>query len=229
MNGHPVTLHVYDDLRRSRLTVFFRFLLCVPHFIWLYLWAALVEIVFILNWLVALIIGRPAQPFQRFTAAYLRYATTVGAYLLLVANPFPGFTGEPGSYPVELEVPTTPEKQNRLKTFFRLILVFPALIVAELTIFVVYLFYPVFGFAWWAAMITGRMPRGFRDLGANALRYFGQIYAYLFLVTGTYPCSSPYVGMELGGSVLEPHEVWTAPDAAAESAAPEAPEAPSET
>ncbi|HEY5160502.1 MAG TPA: DUF4389 domain-containing protein, partial [Gaiellaceae bacterium] len=188
------------------------------------------------------------KPFQRFTAAFLRYATTVGAYLLLVANPFPGFTGERGRYPVELEVPTTPEKQNRLKTFFRIILVYPAVIVAYLTMFVVFLVYPLIGFAWWASMIKGRMPRGFRDLGANVLRYFGQIYAYLFLVTGTYPCSSPYVGISFEEPVVanvpvtaeapaaieapvavdEPPAV-EAPPAAEEPAAPEAPEAPPET
>jgi hypothetical protein len=248
MNEHPVTLHVKDDLRRSRLTVFFRIPLCVPHIIWLYLWGALVGIVFILNWLVALIIGRPAKPFQRFTAAFLRYAITVGAYFLLVANPFPGFTGERGRYPVELEVPTTPEKQNRLKTFFRYFLVYPALIVAELTMFVVFLFYPLIGFAWWATLIRGRIPRGFRDLGANALRYFGQIYSYLLLVTGTYPCSSPYVGISFEAPVVtaapvaaevpaaieapavvdEPPAV-EAPPAAEEPATPEAPEAPPET
>lgn len=32
---HAVTLVVTDDLRRSRLTVFFRLLLGIPHFIWL--------------------------------------------------------------------------------------------------------------------------------------------------------------------------------------------------
>jgi hypothetical protein len=204
------------DLRRSRLTVFFRPLLALPHIIWLYLWGAVVGIVLILNWFVALIIGRPAASFQRFIAAFLRYATTVGAYLLFVANPFPGFTGEPGSYPVELEVPTTPEKQHRLKTFFRIILVYPALLVAELTMFVVFLFYPVIGFAWWATMIKGQVPRGFRDLGANAIRYFAQIYAYCYLITGVYPCSSPYVGIS-----------FEAPVAAKAPAAPKAPEAPS--
>jgi hypothetical protein len=65
--------------------------------------------------------------------------------------------------------------------------------------------------AWWAAMITGRMPRGFRDLGANAIRYLMQVYAYLFLVTGTYPCSSPYVGMSLGASVVEEAPAKKAP------------------
>jgi hypothetical protein len=204
MNEHPVTLHVMDDLRRSRLTVFFRPLLAIPHLIWLYLWGAVAEIAALINWVVALVIGRPAQPFQRFIAAYLRYAVTVGAYLLYIANPFPGFTGEPGSYPVELELPTTPEKQNRFKTFFRIILVYPALIVAGLMLFPIYLlFYPAIGFAWWATMITGRIPRGFRDLGANAIRYLAQCYAYFFLITGTYPCASPYVGISLGAPVVE--------------------------
>ena len=208
MNEHPVTLHVMDDLRRSRLTVFFRFLLVLPHLIWLYLWAVLVEIVALLNWLVALIIGRPAKPFQRFIAAWLRYATTVFAYMFLIANPFPGFTGEPGSYPIELEVPTTPEKQNRFKTFFRILLVYPALIVGAVLMYATYF---VTMLAWWAAMITGRMPRGFRDLGANAIRYLMQVYAYLFLVTGTYPSSSPYVGMSLGASVVEEAPAKKAP------------------
>ncbi len=34
----PVGLRVEDDLRRSRLTVFFRLLLTIPHFVWLALW-----------------------------------------------------------------------------------------------------------------------------------------------------------------------------------------------
>jgi hypothetical protein len=223
-----------DDLRRSRLTVFFRPLLCIPHLIWIYLWGALVGIVFILNWLVALIIGRPAKPFQRFNAAFLRYTTTVLSFLFLIANPFPGFTGEPGSYPIELEVPTTPEKQNRLKTFFRLFLVYPALAVAGALFYVTYF---VTFLAWWAAMITGRMPRGFRDLGANAIRYIEQGYAFSLLVTGSYPCASPYVGMALGMPVVAatpaameaPPAAVEAPAAAEQPAAPEAPEAPSET
>jgi hypothetical protein len=227
MNEHPVTLHVMDDLRRSRLTVFFRLLLTIPHIIWLELWAVVVMIAFIPNWLVALIIGRPAKPFQRFNAAFLRYTTTVFSYLFLIANPFPGFTGEPGSYPIELEVPTTPEKQNRLKTFFRLLLVYPAFAVAGALLYVTYF---VTFLAWWAALITGRMPRGFRDLGANAVRYIEQAYAFLFLVTGSYPCASPYVGMSLGVPVIAaaPAVVEAPPAAAEKSTAPEAPEAPPE-
>jgi hypothetical protein len=79
-------------------------------------------------------------------------------------------------------------------------------------------------------MITGRMPRGFRDLGANAIRYIEQGYAFALLVTGSYPCASPYVGMALGMPVVAATPAaMEAPAAAEQPAAPEAPEAPSET
>ena len=38
----PITWRVDDELRRSRLTVFFRLLLALPHLIWLQLWGILV-------------------------------------------------------------------------------------------------------------------------------------------------------------------------------------------
>ena len=41
---HSVRLELTDEVRRSRLTVFFRFPLAVPHLIWLTLWSALVVV-----------------------------------------------------------------------------------------------------------------------------------------------------------------------------------------
>ena len=45
---------------------------------------------------------------------------------------------------------------------------------------------------WFAALATGRMPRGLRDLGAWSIRYTGQADAYLFFVTERYPYAGPY-------------------------------------
>ena len=56
---HPVRLDLTDDVRRSRLTVFFRFPLAVPHLIWLTLWTALVGLLALPVWIVALAM-RPA-------------------------------------------------------------------------------------------------------------------------------------------------------------------------
>ena len=69
--------------------------------------------------------GTPAAGLHRFLSRFLRYALHVYAFFFLVANPFPGFTGETGRYPLDLVLPA-PARQNRWKTGFRLVLVIPA-------------------------------------------------------------------------------------------------------
>ena len=184
---HPIRLVAEGDLRRSRLTVLFRLLLYLPHAVWLLLWGIAVLFAAIANWFVALVRGRPAAPLHRFLAAYVRYATHVSAFLYLVANPFPGFTGRPGSYPVELVI-GEPERQSRWVTGFRLLLALPAfLLLSALN--------AAFGIsailAWFHSLVLGRTRPGLRGLGSYALRYAGQVYAYLLLLTSRYPHSAP--------------------------------------
>lgn len=183
---HPIHLELDDDGRRSRLTVLFRYLLTLPHMVWLTLWSVAVFVAVIVNWLVALVRGRPASPLHGFVAAFLRYNAHVSAFLYLVANPFPGFTGG-RAYPVRITMPG-PEPQSRWKTLFRLFLVLPAfIVVAGLS---AALFVAAF-LGWFAALVTGRMPTGLRNLGAITIRYLAQTYAYVLLVTDRYPCASP--------------------------------------
>jgi hypothetical protein len=125
---HPVLVRVEDDLRRSRLLVFFRILLLLPHLVWLILWTAVAFLVAIVNWLATLVRGIAPQPLHRFLAAYVRYTIHVLAFAYLAANPFPGFTGARGSYPVDPEIPS-PERQRRWKVLLRLPLAVPALLV----------------------------------------------------------------------------------------------------
>jgi hypothetical protein len=186
--AHPVTLSVDDDLRRSRVTVFFRFLLAIPHVVWLSLWSLPAILAAIANGVVALARGRSAEPLHRFLAAYIRYYAHVNAFTFLVANPFPGFVGAPG-YPVDVAV-APPERQNRWKTLFRIFLGIPALLVAAglaAALFVV----AVLG--WFAALATGRMPTGLRNLGAVALRYVSETNGYWLVLTDRYPHASPAV------------------------------------
>jgi len=44
---------------------------------------------------------------------------------------------------------------------------------------------------WFGALITGRMSAGRRNAGALAVGYLAQTYAYLLIVTDTYPNSGP--------------------------------------
>ena len=179
---HTIRLAVSDDLRRSRVTVFFRGLLAIPHWVWLSIWGIAAYAAAVVNWLATLAVGRSPESLHRFLAAYLRYLTHVNAYAHLLADPYPGFTGAPG-YPVDLEI-APPAPQNRLVTLFRLPLAIPAWLVASVLGLVLRVI-AVLG--WFACLALGRMPEGMRNLGSYCLRYEAQTYGYTFLLTDRYP------------------------------------------
>ena len=183
---HPVRLVIYDDLKRSRLTVFFRLLLLIPHFAWYQLWNGLIFVLVIVNWFAVLIRARSPEDLHLLLARSLRYQTHVLSYSFLVSNPYPTFFGRPGSHPVDLEV-EAPERQRRVITFFRLILAIPAWIVAYVFLFV--MFFVAF-IGWFIAIVVGRMPKGMRDLSAYCIQYEAQTWAYLMILTDRYPSFS---------------------------------------
>jgi Domain of unknown function (DUF4389) len=183
----PLTVAAKDDLRRTRLTVFFRLLLAFPHFAWLTLWGVVVFLVAIANWVATLFRGRSPRALHKFLAAYVRYTTQVYAFVALAGNPFPGFVGARGTYPVEAQIDDV-GRQNRWSVGFRLILAFPALVMAGAYST---LLWTGAALAWFAALVTGKMPRRLQNAGLQALRYSAQTYGYLFLLTGAYPYSGP--------------------------------------
>jgi small-conductance mechanosensitive channel len=215
----PIRLVVRDDeLRRSRLTVFFRLFLAIPHFIWLTLWGIAAFVVAFIVWLAVLIEGKAPENLHDFVAGYVRYATHVASYVLLAANPYPGFRGAPG-YPVDVEI-DPPERQSRWTGFFRLILALPALLLASALgggfssgspgqssslrwssggdEHAAWFAFSAGGaasaaafLAWFAILARGRAPCGLRDLTAFAIGYGAQAGGYLLLLTPRYPTSDP--------------------------------------
>lgn len=186
---HPVRAMATDSLQRSRLTVLFRFPLALPHLVWLFGWGALAVIASVAAWLAALVIGRVPRPLWRFLAAYVRYAAHLEAFVYVVGGPFPGFTGRQGSYPIDL-ITDEPGPQRRLVTLFRGVLALPALLLSGGYLGVL-LTVAILG--WFAALFTGRMPGGMRDIGVAAIRYATQASAYLLLVTDRYPHAAPFL------------------------------------
>jgi Domain of unknown function (DUF4389) len=179
---HPIGLIVTDDLRRSRLTVFFRLLLVIPQAVWLSIWSIAVALTVLIAWFAALVTGRVPDGLHNFNASFLRYATRVTGYLFLLAEPWPWFTNaEP--YPLDARVDPTAQ-QSRLTVFFRLILAIPALIL----VYVFRAVNEVVAFlAWFYCLVVGQMHEGMRNVSAWLLRYEVQTYAYLLLLTGRYP------------------------------------------
>lgn len=183
---HPIGLIVDDDLKRNRLTVFFRILLAVPQLVFVALWAIAIYVAVLVAWFAALVTGKVPGGLHDFIARFLRATTHLNAYLFLLADPWPPFSGAPGTYPVDVRIePAAP--QNRLTVLFRLILTIPA-----------YLLTYVFGLVnrmvavlgWFYCLATGRMNQGMRDLSAWLLRYEVQTMAYAMLLTGRYPSLS---------------------------------------
>jgi hypothetical protein len=182
---HPIHLVVNDDLERSRLTVFFRLILAIPHFIFWALWSLAVSLVVIVAWVVGIFAGRIPDALHSFMAGYVRYSTHLYAYVGIVADPYPGFNGAPG-YPIDLEVAPA-VSQSRLTILFRIILAIPAAIVANVLQNVAGI---VAILAWFYALFTGKANKGMRDLQAYCLRYQAQTHSYLLLLTQRYPSFS---------------------------------------
>jgi Domain of unknown function (DUF4389) len=180
---HPIELTVGGDLTRSRLTVFFRGILVIPHLLFLYLWGIVAVVTGLVAWIVALFIGRLPDPLHRFLAAYVRYGARVVAYGWLIADPFPPFSGAQGRGVVDVHVaPAT--RQRRWGIFFRTILVLPASLLIEV-FRLVNAVIAILG--WFYCLVTGRMEPGMQQLNALLLRYEVQAAGYVFLLTSRYP------------------------------------------
>jgi len=191
---HPIRLTVADDLRRWRLTVALRWVLALPHLFVLSAWTYLLLPVALVNWVIALVRGRPAAGLSAWVSRFVRFQTHVYAYVYFVADPYPSFRGWAGTYPVDLAI-DTPGPQPRWKTLFRIVLVIPAYVLTTVLQYVL-LVVAVLGAIF--ALFMGRYPRGFRDLSAYTLRYTAQTWSYLLLLTDRYPTLASGVQLEQG-------------------------------
>jgi Domain of unknown function (DUF4389) len=179
---HPIRLVVTDDLRRNRLTVFFRLLLAIPHLIWIMLWSIPAIFALLFAWFAALFTKRVPEGLHNFLASYVCYQTHVFAYAVIAADPFPSFSGK-ADYPITLQI-APPVEQGRLGIFFRLLLALPALLVSSVLNYLTEL---LAFFAWVLGVVLGRTPEGLRNLLAFSIRYHAQTQAYTNLLTDRYP------------------------------------------
>ena len=184
---HPIRVTNADDPQRSRLTVGFRLPLAIPHILWLYLWGIVAFFAAVGMWFVTLFAGRPPSSLHRFLTRFTRYQLHVIAFLYVAGGPFPGFVGAPASYPIDAQI-DGPERQNRWKTGFRLILVFPALFISSAIGTIAYLGAIA---AWFVGLFTARVPEGVQAAMVWSLRYQAQLTGYLYMLTDRYPYSAP--------------------------------------
>jgi len=88
-----------------------------------------------------------------------------------------------GRHPIGLIV-TDDLNRSRLTVFFRLLLVIPQAL--WLSIWSIAITFTVL-IAWFAALVTGRVPDGLHNFNASFLRYATRVSGYLFLLADPWP------------------------------------------
>jgi len=183
--SYPVTFEADYAEQRSRLTALLRLLLAIPLAIWLYLYAIAASVAIVIAWFAIVITGHYPRGLYDFISGFIRFVTRFTAYAALLCDPYPAFGGsdDPG-YPVRMHFAGPLESYSRLKTFFRIIIAIPILVVR----YIMGLLLEVGAFAAWVIIVvTGKLPRGLFDLLVLANSYTARSDAYLFLLTETYP------------------------------------------
>jgi hypothetical protein len=182
--SYPVTFAADYVESRNRLTTFFRLILAIPLAIWAALYGIVAYLAMIVAWFAIVIAGRYPEGLYDFVADFTRFYTRVLAYTYLLSDPYPSFGGsDDPAYPVRMSFQRLDE-YSRLKTFFRIVLAIPIVIVR----YVMGLLLEIGAVAgWFVVLITGKMPRGLFDLMVLANSYTARSDAYLFLLTETYP------------------------------------------
>jgi hypothetical protein len=189
MTDYPVTYTQSPPEQRSRLTVFFRLLLVIPHAIWacVYGFAALVSV--LLAWFAIVFTGRWPVALYDFTAGFLRFVGRLTAYMYLVVDQYPPFDGgEHPEYPVQIAIAPPKDEYSRLKTFFRFILMIPVYVVQY--VFSIWLFVVAIAL-WVVAVITGSTPPALTEAMRMPMAYYLRASAYFLLITEDWPPFDP--------------------------------------
>jgi hypothetical protein len=193
-SGYPVNLTIAQDEGQNRLWgipfigLAIRAILVIPQAIVLWVLALVVAFVMLFSWLPILINGRQAEFVYTIIGGYLRLATRVGGYVLLMTGKYPPF-GPGGEHTIDLTFDET-EEQNRLwgipfiGLWVRWILLIPHWIVLFFIGIVIAFITLV---TWIPVLVNGRTADWVVRWIGGFYRWFNRVYAYALLLTDTYP------------------------------------------
>ena len=181
---YPARVEIDEPGHLSRLLIFVKWLLLVPHYIALYVLGIVAYFVLIISFFAVLILGRYPDALWSFMVGFERWRLRVASYLLLQTDAYPPFSlaDEPG-YPVRLEV-DYPARVARWRALVHWLLVIPAMIVAGVLGIVGFVAAIV---AWFAILITGRYPEALFDAVTIALRWSARTTLYFYFLVERYP------------------------------------------
>lgn len=168
----------------SRLLIFVKWLLAIPHLLVLSLLSMVIYyIVWPISWLVILVTGKYPLGMWEFVVGYLRWQANTYAYISLQRDEYPPFSMDPRHYPVQFEM-EYPTHLSRLLIFVKWLLILPTVIL--LVFLGMAAFFALFA-AWFAILFTGRFPRGMFGFVTGTYRLSYRLSAYSLLLTDRFP------------------------------------------
>ena len=183
-SGYPLRFDVEYQEKHSRLLIFFRWLLAIPHLLILYALGAVASICVFIAFFAILFTKKYPKGLFDFVVNISRWSANVTAYLCLLRDDYPPFSFDAGKYPVTFEV-DYPNELGRFAPLYKWLFVIPSLIGLLFVAIVGYLLIIV---AWFAILFTGSLPRGIHDFIVGMLRWSSRVNAYAgYLFTDAYP------------------------------------------
>lgn len=183
-SGYPVRFDVEYQESHSRLLLFFRWILAIPHLLLIYVLGALSNVCVLIAIFAILFTKKFPKGLYDFVVNIGRWQSNVAAYAAMLRDDYPPFSWEPGQYPVTYEV-DYPGEFKRFAPLYKWILAIPNVIVLYIVMIVAVLLWVV---AWFAILFTGKMPRGIHDFLVGTGRWAARSQAYYALMlTDQYP------------------------------------------
>jgi hypothetical protein len=167
--------------RLSRLLIFVRWLLIIPHALILWAYGILAGIASFIGWWVVLFTGQYPVGLWSVVFSYVRWNTRVTVYMWMLRDEYPPFGDEP--YPIQLHL-ERPARQSRLLVLGRFITLIPLALWLSLVglyagILLIIAFVAILG--------TGNIPAGVcRDL-VGILGYALKVNTYAYVLTDAWP------------------------------------------
>ena len=178
---------------RNRTTVFFRFFLSLPVFLFIYLFSQFAQS----GWgtlvlaapTAAALVARNIYPswLLNFNHAVMEFSTRFAAYFFLLTDEYPTFERNPKVAVIFPDVEGG-KTLNRWLPLFKWFLAIPLYLVG---FFYMALTFIATALAWAVTSLTGTYPSWAGEITLNTIRFWNRVYGYaIALVTDKYPSFS---------------------------------------
>ena len=211
--AYPVSFDVEPQLHgRNRLTVFFRFILAIPHLLlvggpgialgggvfwrrewqdgtrwWSLDWGSgalglAAFVMAVIAWFAIIFANQHPRGLWDFAHYFMRWRSRAVAYMALLRDDYPPF-GD-AAYPVTYTATYPDAPRNKWSVGLRIIYIIPHVIV----LFFLGIAWVVTAIiAWFAILFTGSYPEGLYEFAVGYLRWTVRVESYALLMRDAYP------------------------------------------